>query len=529
MDDRLSLVVFKDSAELEQRVREELKTLCGRDPEYWSATQNSLLACCTHAARLGATAAVIQRRVQDLDFLAEFNAYYSRQFGHVGRHCARFHFFSTVPANGQGVLEYLDGQDVKASYVGFITLRPVVRTPVGASILKVHPSSGFIRCADEFPVHLGGLKLKVIGTPFMQQDNAVGACAQASIWMALRTMRKREGDRAYDPAQITGAATRYNISGRILPNRTGLTLPQVVEAIRAAGYSPHPIPFAPGVSFSLGSTLSDEQLARARQVLHAYVESEIPVLLILYPSSGGHAVVVIGHTFSDVAVQTDQISRSLVRGVAVKMTHAVSWVPQFVIHNDNSGPYLPLEQKTKTTYALDQTHVAIPLLPADVFVSGEEALEFALTLWQDMLEAVTASLTNDETLALSEQFVVRLLLLEKRKIRAWAATSTIAPEVRSQLRLGDLPRRVWVLELHLKNLYGAHAKGNTASLVGFILLDSTGDAAATAMLMVYLNLPAFTNNQHGSLIVAAEAEWKAIQIGATDPTLPFRDLDGLSV
>lgn len=525
MDDRLSLVSFPDSAGLEQELRAELQRLSGRDPEYWSPNQQSLIACAQHAAQLGARSAVIQRRVQDPDFLAEFNAYYSRQFAHVGRHCARLHFFSVAPVAGEGVLDFLDGAAVKDSYLGFITLRPVIRTPVGACILKAHPNNGFIRCADKFDVHLAGLKLSVFGTPFMQQDNAVGACAQASIWMALRTMRKREGDRAYDPAQITTAATRYHITGRVLPNRTGLTLPQVIEAVRAAGYSPHPIPFAPGMAFGLGSKLTDEQLSQARQALHAYIESEIPVLLILFPTKNGHAVVAIGHTFSEQPVHKDETGLSFARGIAIKIVHAVSWAPQFVVHNDNTGPYLPLEHRSTGSYALEQAYAAVPLLPADVFLSGEEALEYTLSLWQDVLETITTSLTDQEAMTFSEQFVVRLLLLEKRKIRAWARTSTIAPEVGEQLRLADLPRRVWVLEVHLKSLYGTHAKTNSATLVGFILLDSTGDAAATAMLMAYVNLPAFTSNQHGSLITQSETEVKAIQINATAPILPFRDLD----
>jgi hypothetical protein len=246
----------------------------------------------------------------------------------------------------------------------------------------------------------------------------------------------------------------------------------------------------------------------------------------LYPSSGGHAVVVVGHTFSDTPAQLNKISRSLPRGVAISVTHAVSWVPNFVIHNDNSGPYLLLENNTSgNAYALDQTCVAIPLLPADVFLSGEEAFEYALSIWQMLLDELTASLGYEETASFSEQFVVRLLLLDKSKIRSWAASSAIAPEARRQLRLVNLPRRVWVMELHLKDRYGAHARQNTASLVGFILLDSTGDAAATAMLMIYLNLPAFTNNEFGSLVVSTEAEWKAFQIGATDPVFPFRDLE----
>jgi hypothetical protein len=60
--------------------------------------------------------------------------------------------------------------------------------------------------------------------------------------------------------------------------------------------------------------------------------------------------------------------------------------------------------------------------------------------------------------------------------------------------------------------------------VGFILLDSTSDAAATAMLFIYLNFPAFSETEKGTLIVATAEEWKAIQIEATPPVIPFRDL-----
>jgi hypothetical protein len=527
MDDRLVLVAVTDSVALEQHALGELKTLSKRDPEFWSRKQQSLIACCAHVAKLGAKAIVIQRRVLDADFLAEFNAYYSRQFANVERHCVRLHFFSAAPSDGQEIVEYLDLPIIKSAYLGFVTLRPIVLTPVGATIIKPGSQSKFVRCVEEFPVHLAGLKLSVTGTPFMQQDNAVGACAQASIWMALRTMRKREGDRAHDPAQITGAATRYTISGRTLPNRTGLTQAQITEAIRAADYSPHPIPLAKGAAFGLGSKLDDQQLADASRVLHAYIESGIPVLLILYPQSGGHAVVVIGHTFVDPPTLINAVPISVSRG-AVQFTHAVSWAPNFIIHNDNSGPYLELDRKfVGKSYALEQACVAIPLLPADVFLSGEDALACALSLWQGVLESLTEALTFEETAALSDQIILRLLLLEKRHMRRWAMESSVAPEVSRHLRLADLPRRVWVMELHLKQQYRLHGSSNAESLVGFIALDCTGDDAATAMVMIYVNLPAFTDNEHGSLIIAGEPEWKAIQTEATSPAAPFQNYEGV--
>lgn len=529
MEDRLALLSFEDGAQLDQLVVRELKELTKSSPEYWSQTHLSLVACCAHVSGLGAIVAVVQRRVHDPDFLAEFSAYYSRQFAQISRNCVRIHFFSKAPTGDQGVLSFLDTPGLRDSYLGFMTLRPIARTPIGASILRPGPNAGFVRCLERFPVRIGGVSFEVTGTPFMQQDNAVGACAQASIWMALRTQKKREGDRSHDPAQITGAATRYAVSGRILPNRTGLTQAQIVEAIRAAGYSPHPITFSRGrVPFGLGSALNDEELSRARRVIHAYVESEIPVLLILYTAVSAHAVVVIGHTFDPEGEVRNELSLSLSRG-AVKLTHAASWIPNFVVHNDNSGPYLRLESKAiKTGYALAQTYSAIPLLPSDVFVSGEEALEFGLATWSEMLEEFPESVSLQEISAISDRIAIRLLLLDKRKIRAWAARSAAPPEVKETLRMMDLPRRVWVCEFHQKTLYGRHAAQNVASLVGFVLLDSTADTSVSAMLMTFFDLPSFTDNTHGSLIVVAAGELTAIQTVAAGPIQPFRDLEDLN-
>jgi len=42
--------------------------------------------------------------------------------------------------------------------------------------------------------------------------------------MALRTLRKKEGQAAFNPAQITDAATKYAVIGRVLPNRNVINL-----------------------------------------------------------------------------------------------------------------------------------------------------------------------------------------------------------------------------------------------------------------------------------------------------------------
>jgi len=141
--------------------------------------------------------------------MAEHSAYYSRWTTSVSRYCERLHFFRVPPASDDplALIDRVAAED----YLGFITLRPISMSPVAASILV--PPGGATPCyflsQDEFQVNIAGRSFSVHGTPFLQQDNAVGACAQASIWMALRTMRKKEGQAAYSPAQITTAATRF--------------------------------------------------------------------------------------------------------------------------------------------------------------------------------------------------------------------------------------------------------------------------------------------------------------------------------
>jgi hypothetical protein len=201
---------------------------------------------CVFAALIqaGAKTLLIQRGVRDPDFLEEHQAFYAKQHRPVSRSCIRIHAFSlsapeyAAGADEANVLGFLDKAAGEAQcYLGFATIRPLRHAPVGASILAA-PSAAEVTTADAFPVHIAGNAFEVVGAPFLQQDSAVGACAQASIWMALRTMRKRHGNAAFSPAELTVAATRYLANDRSFPGRQGLTVQQMLEAVRFAGHDP---------------------------------------------------------------------------------------------------------------------------------------------------------------------------------------------------------------------------------------------------------------------------------------------------
>jgi len=487
---RLTIHQIKDSSDLHALLQQ-----CAAwrvDPFAHLPLKNSI----EHAQKAGCVTVIKQDPVQDPDYLAEYLAYYARGFLNIKKECIRLHFFSAPMKDAEDVLPYLDriSHESSDAYLGFLTLRPTLTSPVGATILSCLPSGHFVLCIDEFPVHLAGCNFSVKGTPFMQQDNAVGACAQASIWMALRTLRKKQGHSAFDPAQITTAATRFLVQGRTLPNREGLNPNQMVEAVRSAGYASHLHYFR-----NHNQPFSPDELEAARLWLYTYIESEIPVILGLFHSqqSSGHAVVLVGHGWSNAKVANNQLTTTFPVGTTSFLIHqAVEWVNGFYIHNDNTGPYQWLADKaTGNEFSLEHTVFALPLLPGDVFLSGEEAVQTSINLYKDVAADFVANLTQGSPLPESD-VVFRTYLIERHQFRSWALRSNLCSTVKDYYRLKNLPRRVWVTEINFKADYGDLAKLSTSRL-GEIVLDPTGDGRDSPFLTIHIN-SAWTKAPDGS-------------------------------
>lgn len=461
---------------------EILHLLQGLLPSSALATGSGPLQSVAEALALrGARCAIIQRDVQDPDFIAEHTAYYSKWTKPIPRFCTRLHFFSEE-SSSDDPLELIDESSSTdgSSYIGFATLRPIAVAPVAATIISTAvPSVRFITSQDTFQVNLAGRRFEVDGTPFIQQDNAVGACAQASIWMALRTLRRKEGRAAYDVAKITTAATRFVVNGRTLPNRSGLRLEQISEAIRAAGYSPHTVPLVLRERISDGiQPASDGDLRRAKEALYPYVESGIPALLALFPPGGeGHAVLSIGHNWDedpsiDDSDKIDSVGR-------IRMFDASLWTSSYVIHNDNTGPYMDLPSKGEA-YSLENALQAIPFLPPDVFVDGNEARLCCLRVLKEVFMGGAG-----DGAGFPLDLVVRVYLQDRSDFRSDVVSSSMSGEVKKYYREKWLPRRVWVMEVNARDGYGQTPAGNTERL-GEILLDPTVEPNEGHFLAVHL-------------------------------------------
>lgn len=448
-----------------------------------------------HALDAGAQSILLQESVSDPDFLEEYEAFYCKQQKDVTKLCRRLHFFTVEPSNGnspydtQELLDFVDQAATTANcYIGFVTLRPLRHAPVGASILRDLPRAP-VTCSDVFPVHIAGREFEVSGTPYLQQDNAVGACAQASIWVALRTLRKRVGNSAYSPAELTVAATKHFTLNRVFPGRHGLTTHQMLEAIRSAGHDPL-------IVEPIGAT-PDLIAAEAVAFATPYLESGLPVIIGLNdPISGGHAVVAIGYTHPAIGNE----------------------YPEFLtIHNDNTGCYISLPQhhQVGSNYALNQSIALITPLPDGICMTAAEAktlansaIQFAAPFFLN-LPPFTVQLKPTAGFGVEPQLILRIFLSTRHSFRSWATNAgELDAPTKNTYRTSELPRFIWVAEIHNSAIFERGAFNNKSRL-GEVVFDASADALhGDALLFVRLcgKLVGASAPDDGMLVIERHAQ-----------------------
>jgi hypothetical protein len=86
--------------------------------------------------------------------------------------------------------------------------------------------------------HLAGLELAIDGLAWQQQDTAVGTCASVSLWSMLHSAAHAPELAVPTTADITRFAHRHaSLGARVFPSG-GLTVFQILEAIKEAGMAP---------------------------------------------------------------------------------------------------------------------------------------------------------------------------------------------------------------------------------------------------------------------------------------------------
>ena len=464
-----------------------------------------------HLRVLDAKCYVLEDPYIDRDYSADFFHFYARTFRAHERHCKRVHFFSANispllrrPLSTDG-LRQLQNSAVK-SYCGFCVIRPLPSTPIGRTVLKGRLPGGFdmeatVTCRANFDANLLGVNLHVTGASFLQQDARVGACAQVAIWAGMRHMHARYNYNWVSVADITRFAKPTTAAEAVsLPAGSDfLTSERMIRGISEAGYQP--------------LCFRGEDIDRA---ILPYVESGIPVILGLNVGGAvGHAVTVIGRLFAKQENPTEE---------------AIDYVPAYIVHDDQGGPYmwLPRYDGASTTFSFtedtpkrdtpsgiielnvrDHAVFAVALMSTRVFSTAAAAehsawdrIDFILRSMAEIRQllserqfAVDARLLDELQAAHSDsRIVLRTYLTSAAGYRRHLVVGSASDNLKGALLDLHLPHFTWITEISTIDSYN-QGSPSLRRIYGHTVLDATSTGKGGDGLLV-LHLPGllFTND-----------------------------------
>ncbi len=475
-----------------------------------------------HLRILGARSYVLEDRYIDRDYSADYLHFYARTFRTHARHCQRAHFFSNDISPELGEARSTEAINqlrnlAATSYCGFCVIRPLPTAPIGRTVLRADlrgrsNMEASVTCRATFEANLLGIDLKVPGAAYLQQDARVGACAQVAIWAGMRHMHARHGYNWVSVADITRLATpTAPDEATSLPAGSDfLATERMLRAISEAGYQPLCFRHPPSSCDQKGDS---EYIGAA---ILPYVESGIPVILGLgIGTDVGHAVTVIGRIF---ATQSGPIGA------------AIDYVPAFVVHDDQGGPYMSLPVKdpattphpfsedtitrrtaSGTTLELSAVHAtfAVALMSPRVFstaaaaeVSTRDRLRDAFAklplIRQHLLELefpVNERLLNElEDARRVNRIILRTYLTSARGYRRHIAASTASDDLKDALLELHLPHFTWITEILTVDSYNNHSAG-MRRMYGHTIIDATSTGRdGDGLLMLHLPGLLFTKN-----------------------------------
>ena len=164
---------------------------------------------------------VVEKPYVDRHYLEEYSCYYAKTLHPPQPKATRLHFFKNefsddlflekLVTAGNGSFKEIC-EEMSHQYLGFAVIRPLPSAPIGRTILGTFQTEQSDRYytlpAYPYNVHLCGLRLKIFGVPFQQQEQGVGACATTAIWSALSQVMRLDGGRAPTPFAVTEASFR---------------------------------------------------------------------------------------------------------------------------------------------------------------------------------------------------------------------------------------------------------------------------------------------------------------------------------
>lgn len=461
--------------------------------------------------QIAARTIVIENDYIDHDYLDDFASYYVRCFQPYDRRCKRLHFFS-IPLSEETFLQMVCGQlsasevdRICAAYLGFIVARPLPEAIIGRTALVTYKGGvepKYFPCSVSYRANLFGIRLKVEGLAFQEQDTVLAACATVALWCSFSGTRKLFGSPAPTPAEITRIANQVVQHTRPIPSH-GLNVQQICTAIKSIGLEPE--------------VLHVNKNTPLRSLLYSYLKLGLPVVLgVSIEGRGGHAITLTGYDLSQNlggAPSAVNVSKDAPLMVGRRIS-------EFYAHDDQIGPYASIQikatdaamqinspnyfeggwkdSKTGAPLKLVPTVIIIPVYNK-VRVTFIDVQQWIARLHSVVLQALDANqnLEWDIYLTTTNKY--------KKQIKNRLSAN---PEYLQRQRLKQHPKYIWCAELTVNG-----------QLVLEVLSDATDMQRSMSVYDVFWHNTQLKSEMQG--LLASEAAQAALIDVLTKPFLAF--------
>jgi len=462
---------------------------CGQRPSVYSRLENLLKRLKDDVCF------VLEYPYVDRHYRDTYYSYYSSKFKKIGRDCIRVHMFHEKITKNDLIDKSTDFE--KKKYLGFFIIRPIPQYILGRSLISPEAFKvyNFVCCMAKDRVSLLGNEFTVDGFPHISQDTETHTCAESSLWSFIEYYGSKYSQyKPLLPSQII-KELQDNAEHRLLPSE-GLTEIELAKCLQKNGFQCN--------IYSVHNTINNYIFNRMLQI---YIESGMPLLLIMDNNQDGHAMLVIGHEEDEVYEIKNHPF----------LLHS-SWVDvsfyskKLVFVDDNMPPYQIADISKPTAHYSDSrfnnmvvTHFIVPL-PGHVFLVAEKAYALMKEIFN------TKGMPLEET---GEKWVTRLLLTNSRSFKNFINNADkiiktdkitykeMPRSVKEELLHLAMPRFIWICELYRVQNYSK----NNGYCSGLLVMDATGDGKSLASVLWYVvDEKQFTHNN-----IVWDEEYKPIE------------------
>lgn len=383
-----------------------------------------------------------------------FYSYYSSKLYRYKRDCIRVSIFN-FDFDEQDFRNKNGKKRLQKGFLGFFVIRPLTPKSWGRSAIspKALNSNGFVICQTKMDAAVNGVKMQVSAFPHSSQDRETIACAETTLWAVMEYFGNRYSE--YHP--ILPSKIHRVLSGkkteRQIPS-LGLFPTDISFALKEFGFGPR--------------VYSEDQFQDDfNSILAIYIESGIPVVVLVQNGAVKHAVLCIGREkFDHRQLQTAR--KELAKfddGTIINYKLNSKIDRKFVFVDDNLPAYqlaslfTPCSNYRDETYSKCQiSHLIVPL-HSKIYLEAFEAKKFILEYAANFLS---------ESVLKDQATFFRIFLASSRSFKdALVEDEVMDKGTREFILDTPMPKFIWVAELSDENLIRRKLAR------GLIILDAT--------------------------------------------------------